>query len=46
MSCSAAPSFAELVMADVVSMALWGAFCVLAVALVYLYRGNLRKWLD
>jgi len=46
MECTAAPSFAELVMADVVSMALWGALCVLLVGLVYVYRGSLRKWLD
>jgi hypothetical protein len=44
--CTAAPSFAELVMADVVSMALWGAFCVAAVLTVYAYRGHFRKWLD
>jgi membrane associated rhomboid family serine protease len=46
MLCSVAPSFAELVMADLVSMALWAAFGGAAVAVAYFYRGGLRKWLD
>jgi hypothetical protein len=44
--CTAAPTFGELVLADTLGLALWGAGCVLVVALVYAYRGSLRKWLD
>jgi len=44
--CTASPSFGEMVLADAVGLALWAAASVLAVALVYAYRGRLRKWLD
>ena len=44
--CTASPSFGELVLADTLGLALWGAGTVLIVALVYAYRGSLRKWLD
>ena len=46
MECTAAPGFAELVMADLAAMGLWGGACALLIVAAYAYRGELRKWLD
>lgn len=43
--CSAAPSFAELVMADVIGLVMTGGTWVLFVVLVYVHREKVRKWL-
>jgi hypothetical protein len=46
MECSAAPGFAELVIADVVAMVALMAVNLIAVVLVLANRGKIRDWLD
>lgn len=46
LECTTSPSFGELVFADTLGLALWGAGCALVIGLVYTYRGRLRRWLD